>query len=176
MPTFPIDGTKRDIYTYTVGSFEHEFLVRSSMSASNAEVDEAVKTWLATITSLFFASVITQCRRADQGSNLFFPRASSAIAFTWGSGTNDRTGNPMQLNFVGRSPLGVRSRLGLFGYKGAFSDWRLTGIESTAVQNAVDALNAEGFIFWSVDVNKPIWYPYANVGANDYWVKQSRAG
>lgn len=176
MPPSPVDGTKRWKVGYAVGSFEHEFLVRMASSAVETSVVTLVSDWLAAQTSLFFASVVTSVKQAAEDSNLFFPITNDLIGVTWGAGTNDRTGNPMQLNYVGRSSTGKRVRIGLFGYKGAFSDWRLTAAESTAVDNAVTALNTTTDTFIAIDGSLPVWYPYANVGANDYWLRQSRAG
>lgn len=176
MPPSPVNGTKRTKVFYDVGGFEHQFLVRSLSGVSTADIAAAVEEWLTDLTSLFFASEVTAVQEAADGSNFFFPVTSPLIGHTWGSGANDRTGNPMQLNFVGRSNTGKRSRVGLFGYKGAFSDWRLSASESTPITDAVATLNLDNGVFIAIDESVPIWYPYADVGANDYWLKQSRAG
>lgn len=176
MPPSPVNGTKRWKVSYDVGGFEHQFLVRSLSAATTSEIAAQVEEWLTDLTSLFFASTVTGVQEAADSSNLFFPITTDLVGHTWGSGSNDKTGNPMQLNFVGRSNTGKRCRIGLFGYKGAFSDWRLTSAENAAIDAAVTTLNTTVTIFIAIDESVPIWYPYANVGANDYWLKQSRAG
>src|SRR5687767_7613133 len=137
MAPLPVTNTRRWKVSYDVGGFAHQFLVRLRDAAVPATVDSEVTTFLSAIGSLFWESEITGVQEAAEGSNLFFPIASGLVGDSWGSGANSIGNNPLQLNFVGRSPGGRRVRVGLFGYKGVFSEWKLTGSESTPVQDAV---------------------------------------
>jgi len=174
MAPLPVTNTRRWKVSYDVGGFAHQFLVRLRDAAVPATVDSEVTTFLSAIGSLFWESEITGVQEAAEGSNLFFPITSGLVGDSWGSGANSIGNNPLQLNFVGRSPGGRRVRVGLFGYKGVFSEWKLTGSESTPVQDAVNALNAAGDCFIAIDGLFATWYPYADIGVNDYWVRQSR--
>jgi len=174
MAPLPIDTTARLKVTYNVGGFTHQFMVRLSLEYVLATAETEIASWLTSLTSLFWASTITKVELAEQGSNLFFPYASSLSTVIWGSGANSIGNNPLQLNFVGRSAGGRRSRVGLFGYKGVFSEWKLTSTENTAILNAVSALNSAVNAFVAIDGFPPTWYPYGDVGVNDYWVRQSR--
>lgn len=176
MAPSPVDGTRRWKVFYDCGGFEHQFLVRMLVTATETDISALVAEFLTDVTSLFFASTVTAVQEAAKGSNFFFPITADLVGHTWGSGANNLTGNPMQLNFVGRSSTGKRVRLGLFGYKGSFSDWRMTGAESSVIADAVATLNFTTNIFIAIDESVPVWYPYADIGANDYWLKQSRAG
>ena len=80
----------------------------------------------------------------------------------------------MALNFVGRSSTGRRARWAIFGYKNAYSEFRLTSAESADIATVVDALDASPTRFLAIDGNLPTWYPYANVKAWDYWVGEAR--
>jgi len=174
MAPLPVDTTARLKVTYNVGGFTHQFMVRLSLEYVLATAEGDIADWLGTQTSLFWASTITKVELAEQGSNLFFPYASGLSTVTWGSGANSIGNNPLQLNYVGRSAGGRRCRVGLFGYKGVFSEWKLTQAENTAVLNGVSALNTATDAFVAIDGLPPTWYPYADIGVNDYWVRQSR--
>lgn len=174
MAPIPVTNTPRWKVSYTVGGFAHQFLVRLSPEFVEATAVSEIGAWLLANTSLFWASVVTKVEQAEQGSNLFFPIDTTLDGFAWGGGANSVGNNPLQLNYVGRSPGGRRCRVGLFGYKGAFSEWKLTPAEVAAVGTAVTALNSATSAFYAIDGFPPVWYPYADVGVNDYWVRQSR--
>lgn len=172
----PVNNTKRYWYDYDQSGFTHTLEVRGSTGSTDATADAAVATILGDIGGLFVASVITAARKAAAGSNLSFPFTSARVGDNFGSGASNVTANPRQVSFVGRSPGGRRVRFSIFGFASNLVDYRLTTAESAAVLACVNHLNALGTDFVAIDGQTATWLGYANIGLNDYWLRQSRAG
>jgi len=176
MAALAVENTVRYFYDYTQSGFSHTLLIRGTTGATDASVDAALATLLGDIGSLFVGSVITAARKAEKDSIFSFPFASDRISDEFGSGASNSIANPRQVSFVGRSPTGRRVRFSIFGFAGNLTDYRITTAESAAVLAAVNHLNAFGTEFCAIDGQTASWQGYANVGLNDYWVRQSRAG
>jgi hypothetical protein len=174
MPPLPENSTKTWFFDYVQGSYSHTFQIRTTTGILIDSVDAALLLLLPSIGGLVSASLITAARLRNKGSLVSIPVDSERIGDTFGTGgvTNDNA--PLSVKFVGRSLGGVRVSLTFFGYRQATSSWRLTETEDANVNDAVDTLNSGVDIFLAVDETKPLWYPYANIGANDHWVKRAR--
>jgi len=176
MAPLPVESTVRYFYDYTQSGFSHTLLIRGTTGATDASVDAALATLLGDIGGLFVGSVITAARKADLGSIFSFPFDSERISDEFGTGGSSSIANPRQVSFVGRSPGGRRVRFSLFGFGSNLTDYRLTTAESAAVLAAVNHLNAFGAEFCAIDGLTASWQGYANIGLNDYWIRQARAG
>jgi len=54
-------------------------------------------------------------------------------------------------------------------------DFRITSAENLVIAAAVAALNGAGFLCGNDDL-AGVWYPYANLKYNDYWLRKVRQG
>lgn len=173
----PLDpnNTARFFWDYTVDGANHTFITRHNGILSPGAAGASVATLLTTIASQINLITINTCRSAAQGSDFSFPVTSGIEGSQYGAGVGNADTVPRELNFVGRSSGGRRCRLGIFGYKGNISTWRVTGAEVAAVQNAVNHLNASVGIYLAIDGVEPVWYPYVNVLYNAYWQGAVRA-
>jgi hypothetical protein len=94
---------------------------------------------------------------------------------SYGSGTPAPNMYPVECTFVGRSALGHKARVSVYGYDGTVpSTFRGFAAESVEIQNTIDTLQAFVGCWRAIDGNTPVWKPYCNVGYNDHWVKNQR--
>jgi hypothetical protein len=108
------------------------------------------------------------------GSRLFFPAAWTLIA---GSGTVLPGAEffPRYISFIGRTSLGRRVRLTLFGANvGTTLDYRITGNESAPVAAGWNQLQAVTTVQVGIDGAPITWYSFANVGFNAYYQRKQR--
>lgn len=174
MAPLPPESTARYFFDYTSVFEDHTFVVRHNGIISPASAGASVATFLGALASIFFPITITTVRSAASGSTISFPVTTGIEGTSYGSGIATSNDAPRELNFIGRSSGGRRVRLGLFGYKDAISDYRVTTGESTPVNNAVNHLNASVGLFLAIDGVEPTWYPYANMLYNAYWQRAIR--
>lgn len=114
-------------------------------------------------------------------SDVFLP----AVPIPAFSGSVSTAGRPdsaaaSALSFPGRSSLGHRATFFLFGTifqpvtaAGAL-DFRVLGTENANISDAVGILNDTDPPITANDGVEVVWYPYANMKYNDYWVRQVR--
>ena len=113
---------------------------------------------------------------APEGSDIFNPAATLSIAGT-GSFTVPATSTPYQISFTARSGSGRKTRLFVFGTNASIdTNWRIEQSESTAFGAIMSGLASGVGGITCIDGSVPIWHAYANVGANDHWVKKVRQG
>ena len=142
--------------------------------AGVTDLFEAVMTEL---TDSFTFNEVTAVQTAGDGSDIFLDvPGSTLVGFTWGSDPATDENNAVQLRFQGRSGSGRRVSFSVFGYVGSTSNYRLTAAEDAHVAAAVALLQAGDGSFCAIDGNIPTWKNYANVKANDHWVKEARNG
>jgi hypothetical protein len=156
---------------------EHNVVIRIANVPAAAEAETVFQNIVNDVTDAFHQSFVTRVELAQDNSNIFLPYSSTTIAtLTWGTGTATVESNATALSFVGRSVEGRRARFFLFGYKNAFSNYRITSLESTAVEDAITELDGATTSFLAIDQLKPVWNSYANVKPNDHWVRKARQG
>jgi hypothetical protein len=175
MAALPTENTARFFVDYATDSQNHTLVCRSNGIVSPAAFGANLDTLLTALTSLFNLITINTIRFAAQGSTFSFPVISGVEGNTYGTGSVGSDNAPRQMNFIGRSSGGKRCRVGIFGYKGAISSWRLTDAESAPVGNAINHLNASVGLWLAIDGIEPVWYPYANTLFNAYWTRNVRA-
>jgi hypothetical protein len=118
---------------------------------------------------------VNTVRFAAAGSNVSNPVTTGFEGTSYGSGAGTVDSVPAFVNFIGRSSGGRRVRLAVFGYKNAFSTFRLHSTEDTHIADCITDLNGLANGALAIDGIKPTWYPYANVGFSAYWIRAVRA-
>jgi len=85
-------------------------------------------------------------------------------------------------SFVGRSLAGQKARMFQYGTglepeenTGIGDNWRITSAEAATILNAVAILNNGSPAIVASDGNNAVWYGYANLKYNDYWLRRVRA-
>jgi len=117
-------------------------------------------------------------------SDIFLPatppdQPTGAVGVT-GAHATDAT---FQIGFVGRSALGGKARMFLYGTNyaqnvasGETDDWRYTSAESPAVSDAIVRLNETSPALVANDDSIAVWYEYVNLKYNDRWLRRLRRG
>lgn len=87
------------------------------------------------------------------------------------------------ISFVGRTTLGGRARMFLYGtFVGAVvrtavsNDWRLTSAENASISAAIVRLNETSPALVGNDDAVALWYEYVNIKYNDRWLRRMRRG
>jgi len=173
----PTTETARLKIFYTNAVAAHQCVVRIATATDAPEGESTFSDLTTAMTGFFHASSVVAVQIAAEGSNLFFPYASSTlVGHTWGSGTAVPDTNAQFGQFSGRSVTGPRAKCYLFGWKGIISAYKLTGAEDEDISAAVDILNSAEVSFLAIDGQPTIWYDYVNIKPNDHWVHKSRRG
>jgi hypothetical protein len=119
---------------------------------------------------------------APEDSDIFLPAAVPTVA----AGTAVIPANPksesiLSVGFVGRSNLGQKARLFVYGMamgpvptEPTADDFRLTAAEAAVVGSGVTILNNGSPNIVASDDAVVGWYSYANLKFNDYWLRQIR--
>lgn len=175
LPPLPDNNTGRAYLEYTWGAITHEICFRHADTASQAD-------YIATATALANAlkpyigtsDRFTALRFSNDGSNLSFPLAWTAIAGTGSDPTNDH----QRAAFValsGRSSGGYRCRITFFtNYWGVSNDYRAPTTGTNAGAALYSAVTSATPVLVAKDGAGVIWNAYVNQGENAYWQRQFR--
>jgi hypothetical protein len=89
----------------------------------------------------------------------------------------------VSISFVGRTTLGNKARMFLYGTTfrdvvttSVGADWRVTSAENAAISDAIVRLNETSPAIVGNDDAVATWYEYVNVKYNDRWVRRMRRG
>ena len=187
MPDFAPNYTPRYKIRYTVQGKTHSMQFRTLRTAAPGwEVD--IRTKIANVlTALspnrFTDWLVLSASSAQVDSDVFLPTPAPLPA----PGTASASGRlqaqaAMATSFVGRSATGGRAALFVYGTNQNVisitgeQDWRLVAGEDVDYDSAIAALNAAAGPLHANDNGLVIWYPYANLKYNDYWVRKIRQG
>jgi hypothetical protein len=150
-------------------------MVRTGSGADYAVLEAALESILTTLTGAFFASFGISVDFQAAGTDFSTPvSAGDWSSFTWGAGAMTVEVDTIALAFQGRSSGGHKCRLAVYGYKNAYSNWRLTEGEAPGIGTCVVVLQDTAGAFHAIDDLEPTWYGYVNIKPNDYWVRQAR--
>lgn len=139
--------------------------------------------WTAISPSLWNDTAILAVSYALKDSSTFLPLAVGTV--TGGiapAGVRKKFHKANVLSFIGRTSAGHRVVFFQYGFFTAVGedatqdDFRIFRSERTDIDNAIAALVAAGADLVGNDGNAVSWYPYANVGENDYWKGKVRNG
>lgn len=175
MAPLPHNSTALYYFDYTVGGFNHTSELRAEGGHSPSSAAGLFIAICENFSPAMYESTLNTVRFQAQGSNFSNIVASGLEGETWGSGAQPVDDAGKFINFVGRGTLGRRVRMAIFGYKNAYSTFRITGAESPAASDSVDLLNASDLYGYAIDGTKAVWYNYVNTGLNAYWQRNVRA-
>lgn len=185
MADFVSNSTQRYRMRYRSAGFVHTMLWRfqpggvgDNPAGWSAKVEQVIGA-LGTLLSSDFVPLAAEA--APAGSDVFLP---SSVPFIEVTGSPDLTGMPhaaLSLGFVGRSALGQRARMFVFGVNMDINtgipeqrDWRLGAGEDSRVSSAISILNDLSPECVATDGGVVQWYPYVNLKFNDYWIRKQR--
>jgi hypothetical protein len=175
----PLDphGTPRVFVDYNDGFNDHTLMVR--YAASGPSVEE-VLTMIASIWDAldpnWYEITITGARAAASGSGISFavPWPGATV---YGSGGLPLNRRPVELRFLGRDDSGRRVSWSFYGGTFTIPDgFRFPHSVGGSVADVIDSIEAAtaSFAFFTINLQAPHVYPYADVNYNSYWEGQSR--
>lgn len=188
MPAFGPTWTGRLKISYFGAGAVHTQTWRYPGPASGSGVADLVGTITAYLTALepllWSDFVVNAVTVADVDSAVFLPVPNPFTEIVGGSDTATLTpeDKAYTVGFVGRSTGGHPWHIHQFGLAvagvqaGNAKNFRLLTGESANVDNAIAALEAGAGTILANDANTVAFYQYANVKANDRWVKKVRRG
>jgi hypothetical protein len=150
-------------------------MMRSDNTVDGAGANSAFNVFLLDIAPAAYTIAPLAIEHSIQGSNVR-NTVPMSLAPSYGTGintTDDRRARTV--SFVGRSNLGHRARLTVFGIKDISEpDYRVDTTESTVVSSVVTLLNGAVGVFLAIDGQKAVWKSYGNINFNDHWIKVFR--
>lgn len=186
MADFAPNFTARYRLKYTSLGKSHSMLWRQSSAVTTGEtIAEKVGLFLDDLAPILFNDfTITGADFALADSDVFLPSFVPAFGGgdvpIVGAAQSDAA---VSLSFVGRSILGGKARMFLYGTNtGAIvrtddsNDFRLTSAEDASISAAIVRLNETGPIIVANDDSEVVWYEYVNIKYNDRWVRRMRRG
>lgn len=172
MAPLPSNSTDVLFVDYTTCGESHTLQMRFNDDGSVTEAMSKVDEVLTAISSRLRLITITGARVRGAGGSVSLPVTWSGDP-TYGTGSGAHFESAYFADFIGRSDLGRRVRMSVFGLNipadTSGEDFRITSGEDAGVSAAVTALNASTGVAIAVDGVSATWYPYVNIGANAYW-------
>lgn len=175
MTALPHNNTAIFYVDYSTILTGHTAEVRANGGLSPSAFGTFFDAVMGHLSSSLFPVTINLVRWSAASSSVSNPVTTGIEGNVYGSGAGDANSVPAFLNFIGRSSGGRRVRMAIYGYKNAFSTFRLTPAESSGVGDTITELNALSNGALAIDGLKPTWYSYANVGFSAYWLRAVRA-
>ena len=186
MADFVSNSTQRYRIRYRSAGFIHTMLWRFQAGA----IDDNPAGWADKVGQVLGALgdfisndfAILAAEAAEAGSDVFLPSVLAFVEVTGGVNMTGQSQAALSLGFVGRSALGQRARMFVYGIamnidtgQPAQRDWRIGGGEDSRVSSALSILNALAPECVATDGGVVQWYPYMNLKFNDYWVRRQRS-
>lgn len=177
MAPLPPNSTARLKVFYQNAEAEHTLIIRIASIANAPGAEGNLQAILGDIGAAFSFSEITAVQISDALSDIFLDYAATTlIGDNWGADPATEETNATGLTFIGRTAGGRRAKFTLFGYKNPLSEFRLLASESVGIADAVAVLDTATASFLAIDGLEPVWKNYADIKANDHWVKEARNG
>jgi len=187
MPDFAPDYTARYRVRYTDGTANHTQTWRYPGAGDGPElgaVSLAVLNYYTAMSpKLWDDFALLAVSYALKDSSIFLPLAVGTVVGTVApAGLRKKMHKANALSFIGRTNGGHRVvfyQYGFVQYVGESSvteDFRIFASEDGDIDNAIAALIAAGADLVGNDGQAVNWYPYVNVGENDYWKGKVRNG
>lgn len=170
----PLPGNNTDILflDYVTCGEPHTTQVRFNDDGSVTEAMDLLDEILTAISGRLRLLTVTGARVRAMGGSVSLPVTWGGSS-TYGSGAGAHFESAYYMDFIGRSALGRRARLAVFGATAPADitndDFRVTSSEDSGVLAAVNALNAGTGVGIAIDGLAVTWYPYVNIGTNAYW-------
>ena len=176
MPPLAFNNTRRYFVDYDQGGYNHTLMVRPANLTTFTEIENALDAFLTANAGHISKYTVVQCRISEAHSDVSFPVGSSLVGNVYGTADVIPNVAPLTATYIGRSGTGRRVRLSLFGFYQPLSGWRYTAAEASGVAAALAVLRGNPAVFHAIDDTAAIWLDYANINANDHWVKNVRSG
>lgn len=185
MPDFAPNFTFRYRVKYSVGGHTHRMQVRGVPATTTAALGSfatAIEDFLNALTANRYSDfVVLGADYALADSDVFLPCVAPAPdAGTYTIAGRSASSNALALSFPGRSDVGLRAILFLYGTAllpgviSEVSDFRITSAEDATIAAAIAVLAGSPPVLVANDGVHVNWYPYCNVKYNDYWVRKTR--
>ncbi len=187
MADFAPNATARYRIKYTVLGLTHTQQWRIARGAGPAGLSAMilkVAAFYGAIQSLLYTGfAFLSATYAPEDSDVFLPAAlptppTASLALP----AQPKSQAILATSFVGRSNLGQKARLFLYGLAigpedsaTTGDDFRTKGSESTPVNNAIVVLNNGSPNIVASDNAIVAWYTYTNQKYNDFWVRSTRS-
>ncbi len=176
MEALPADNTARIWLDYQTGGAKHSIMLRTANIISAETVLDVFNAMLTAMSADLFQWDILGARIASAGSNVTLPLTWTGPG-TYGSGSGAGVNTPRQVTVVGRTSLGRRWTMQLYGvdinppatYRAPTISVANLAAGLVELQDAFD----EGVIC-GIDAMPVRIYDYVNFGYNDHWVKEAR--
>lgn len=185
MPDYAPNWTPRAKFKYSTLGEEHTITWRLARGADIGDGSGIAGKFAAFLNAM--APVIAEdftilaVSIAETDSDIFLPAAVPA----WDGGGLDTSSAASSqaayyAQFIGRTTTGGRAAFYLYGYGNnpvtvaSDRDFRVLATENTYVAAGLTALDELAPALAGNDGAAAVWYPYANVKYNDYWVHQLR--
>lgn len=172
MAPLPSNNTDVLFVDYNTCGEDHTAQVRFNDDGSVTEAMSLLDTVLTALSSRLRLITIVGARVRAAGGSITVP-VTWAGDPTYGGSAGVHFESAYFCDFIGRSDLGRRVRLAIFGFNSPADitndDFRVTAAEDSGVEDAIAALNAATGVAIAVDGIHANWYPYANIGTNAYW-------
>ncbi len=176
MEALPPDNTARIWLDYLTGGAKHSIMLRTANIISADTVLDVFNAMLTAMSASLFQWDILGARIASAGSNVTLPLTWTGPG-TYGAGSGAGVNTPRQVTAVGRTSLGRRWTMQLYGvnlnppatYRAPTISVANLAAGLVELQDAFD----EGTIC-GIDAMPVRIYDYVNFGYNDHWVKEAR--
>lgn len=184
MPDFAPNYTPRYKLRYSANGKVHTQLWRpptTSTIADAATFALFVSGYYAALAPLLYTDIAAiDASWAEADSDIFLPCATATLLGSGFPGPAPASQTPYTLSFVGRSTAGLRWVLYQYGGilypegNANLYDYRASAADYVEIGDTQAFLNGESGTFVANDDNPVLVKPYANLKANDYWVRKAR--
>lgn len=187
MADFAPNFTARYKVSYSSLGLNHKMQFRIARDAGVTGLNNMVLKVTAFLDALQNARytdwTVLSAEYSAEDSDIFLPAAApTPVAGLADIPTNPKSQSIVTTGFVGRSNLGQKARLFVYGM-GVFGpednvdfgdDFRVTSSENNVISDAIAVLNNGSPNIVASDDAVVGWYSYANIKFNDYWLGQIR--
>ncbi len=177
MAPIPSNNTGCLFVIYQVCGEDHTMLIRYTATGTVSNAMAVAHLVFSAVGAISREITIIQALHRLINTNVTFPITwAGDPTYGSGAGTHDETAYFM--DFVGRTNLGSRARISVFGFPfskdGTGHDFRLLEGEDSTVAAVLAVLDAASLAGCAVDGELAVWHRYANVGTNAYWRNRIR--
>lgn len=175
MAPLPSNSTGVLFVDYETCLSPHTFQLRVQDGAEPSDAMPVMADFLAAFDTTIKEMSILGARGREAGADITLP-----LTWTGDSGYGTSEGNVGQTawfyDFIGRSMLGRRCRLTVFGatsiQDGTDDNYRIAA--TGALLDALNVLKGADSIICAIDGAQIVWYDYINMGVNAYWRNKIR--
>lgn len=177
MAPLPVNSTATLFVDYQTCGEGHTLQIRFGVGGSAGDAMTVADALLTALSGELRLITIQGARVRDLGGSVTYPVTWTGAA-TYGSGAGLHFETAYYMDFVGRSLDGRKCRVSVFGHAAPADltgdDFRMFASDSSAVANALTALEADPNTPVSISGDTVNWHQYADIGTNAYWRNRIR--